>query len=128
MYSEDIDKIQEGFNTYANDLKHIVVKICKKLARIGKTDTVCVSYYTDGEVQPWYFATEDFRGNVNNVYIDYIEDLDSTYPTFVMRAETGGYSDDFTMDDFTPWDILGVARLLNDILNVAKEDGEVISD
>ena len=128
MYSEQIDTIEQGMRAYANDLRHIIRKICLKLAAIGKTDTINVTYYTDSEVQSLYFAVNGYDDNPESGYISRIENLNTLNPTFVVRGECTDFDDDFTVDDFTDGDILGVARLLNDILNVAKEDKEVIAD
>ena len=46
MYSEELDTIERGIEAYGNDLRHIAVKICKKIANIGKTVTLDVSYHS----------------------------------------------------------------------------------
>lgn len=126
MYSEQIDTIEQGLESYANDLRHIVKKICKKIANIGKKNSIDVVYYTDSEVQPYYFAIDGYNGVPESSYIGQIDDLNTLNPVFRMRSEErGDVLGVYTVDDFNTSDILGVCRMLNDILNVVQEDKEV---
>ena len=126
MYSEELDTIERGIEAYGNDLRHIAVKICKKIANIGKKNSIDVVYYTDSEVQPYYFAIDGYNGYPESSYIDRIDDLDTLNPIFRMRSEEpGDVLGEYTVDDFNTSDILSVCRMLNDILNVVREDKEV---
>lgn len=126
MYSEELDTIERGIEAYGNDLRHIAVKICKKIGNIGKTVTLDVSYYTDSEVNQCYFAVDGYDDYPESAYIDRVNDLNTTNPAFHLYTEaTGRDLGEWTVDDFNTNDMLGVCRLLNDILNVVREDKEV---
>lgn len=124
MYSERIDTAINGIKEYTKDLKTVVRDICKAIAKIGKCETVNVSYYTDSEIGNWTFFDCDSDGYGMGLYLAGISRLTDD-PVFYMNNDNGFSAEERDIDDFSESEVSWLAQMLNDLYNVIADDGKV---
>ena len=126
MYSERIDNIENALAAYADDLRNTVIYILSDIRNRFKVSSINVRYYTDSEIDNWYFAADSiFKLGCEGVCVGEIVDIDSDDPAFKMLTEDGEPWGEMSLYDFNVNDLLGLARQMNDLLNVVLEDGVV---
>ena len=126
MYSERIDNIENALAAYADDLRNTVIYIFSEIRNRYKVNSINVRYYTDSEIDNWYFAADSvFKLGCESVCLKRITNIDSDDPVLEMITEDGGEWGEMSLWDFNVNDLLGLARQMNDLLNVVLEDGVV---
>ena len=122
MYSEKIDTILEVLENYNKDLRSLCLKIIRDIFSFdSEAHTLNVMYYTDGRVTNWNFLGVKENGYGSALTIASI----NTNPVFVMIDEDGNEFEDRTLFDFDTTELTYLVRMLNDILEIVKNEGKV---
>ena len=122
MYSEKIDTILEVLENYNKDLRSLCLKIIRDIFSFdSEAHTLNVMYYTDGRVTNWNFLGVKENGYGSALTIASI----NTNPVFVMIDEDGTEFEDRTLFDFDTTELTYLVRMLNDILEIVKNEGKV---
>lgn len=128
MYSEKIDNIIDEVIPINVELRELARKIIKDIFAVDpdKTKhTINVSFYTDSWVDNYNFAGVDGNGYGSALSIGDIDVTDEGEPWFNMIDEDGDSYDERTVVDFETTELLYLVRMLNDILNIVKQQGKV---
>ena len=127
MYSEKIDNILNGIEEYNKDLRNLIKSIIKDIMRYAKTEgahTINVAYYTESEITGYDFLGIDGDGYGHALFISDI-DTNNGNPVFNMVDEDGDSFEDRTLDDFETTELTYLVQMMNDLLDVVKEDDDV---
>lgn len=128
MYSEKIDTIMEGLSAYNNDLRSTITSIIKDIMKYAKdkdAHNINVFYYTESEIDNYNFCGIDGNGYGSALSISDIDCYRKDNPIFNMVNEDGNDFENRNLDDFDTTELTYIARMLNDLLNVVIEDGDV---
>lgn len=127
MYSEKIDTILEALNAYNEDMRSMIKSIIKDIMKYAKTEgahTINVAYYTESEITGYNFLGIGGDGYGKALFIQDIDVVDGN-PWFNMVDEDGDGFDERNLDDFDTTELTYIAQMMNDLLNVVAEDGDV---
>lgn len=131
MYSEKIDTILAGLDAYNKDLRSIARNIIKDIMSYAKTEganTINVAYYTDSEITGYTFLGVRGDGYGAGLFISDIYSISGKLwedPWFALVDEDGDSFEDRTLEDFDTTELTYIVRMLNDILDVVREDDDV---
>ena len=127
MYSEKIDNIKEQLSLINKELRELAGNIIKDIFSIQpEKHTLNVMYYTDSWVTNWDFLGIDGNGYGSALFIASI-DYGETNPYFNMVNEDGDAFENRTLNDFDTTELTYLVCLLNDILDVARNEGKINS-
>lgn len=128
MYSEKINDLFDQVIVVNQDLRELAKSIIRDIFTIDpdKTKhTINVSYYTDSWVDCYDFMGVDGNGYGSALNIADIEVTDNGDPWFNMVDEDGESYEERNVGDFETTELFYLVRMLNDILNIVKEEGKV---
>lgn len=128
MYSEKIDNLFDQVIAVNVELRELVRNIIKDIFAVDpdKTKhTINVSYYTDRWVDNYNFAGVDGNGYGSALSISDINVTDKGEPWFNMVDEDGDSYEERTVGDFETTELFYIVRMLNDILAIVRQEGEV---
>lgn len=128
MYSEKINDLFDQVIAVNQDLRELAKSIIRDIFAVDpdKTKhTINVSYYTDSWVDNYNFAGVDGNGYGSALSIGDINVTDKGEPWFNMIDEDGDSYEERTVGDFETTELFYLVRMLNDILNIVKEEGKV---
>lgn len=128
MYSEKIDKIYDQLAIINDELKEMCKQIIEDIFTIDPDKdkhTINVSYYTEHHIDNYNFPGVDGNGYGSALSIGDIDCYRKNDPVFNMIDEDGDGFENRNLDDFTTTELTYVAQMLNDILDVVRQKGEV---
>lgn len=128
MYSEKIDNIIDQILPINKELRQLNENIVKDILAIepGK-QFINVMYYTQNGVDAYTFLGIDDDGYGSGLLIGTIDASGET-PVLNMIDEDGDKYEDRHMPDFNTSELTYIAWTLNGILDIAQNEGRVVSD
>ena len=128
MYSEKIDNIIDQILPINKELRQLNENMVKDILAIepGK-QFINVMYYTQNGVDAYTFLGIDDDGYGSGLFIGSIDASGET-PVLNMIDEGDDDYEDRHMTDFNTSELTYIAWMLNGILDIAQNEGRVVSD
>ena len=128
MYSEKIDNIIDQILPINKELRQLNENIVKDILAIepGK-QFINVMYYTQNGVDAYTFLGIDDDGYGSGLFIGSIDASGKT-PVLNMVDEGDDDYEDRQLSDFNTSELTYIALMLNGILDIAQNEGRVVSD
>ena len=128
MYSEKIDNIIDQILPINKELRQLNENMVKDILAIepGK-QFINVMYYIHNGVDAYTFLGIDDDGYGSGLFIGSIDASGET-PVLNMIDEDGDKYEDRYMPDFNTSELTYIAWMLNGILDIAQNEGRVVSD
>ena len=128
MYSEKIDNIIDQLTPINQELRQMNEKMIKDILAIepGKK-FINVLYYTQNGVDAYTFLGIDNNGYGSGLFIGSIDASGKT-PVLNMVDEDGDDFEERYISEFCTTDLTYIAWMLNGILDIAQNEGRVVSD
>ena len=128
MYSEKIDNIIDQILPINKELRQLNENMVKDILAIepGK-QFINVMYYTQNGVDAYTFLGIDDDGYGSGLFIGTIDASGET-PVLNMIDEDGDEYESRHISDFNTSELTYIAWMLNGILDIAQNEGKVVSD
>ena len=128
MYSEKIDNIIDQLTPINNELRQLNEKMIKDILAIEPDKQfINVMYYMHNGVGAYTFLGIDDDGYGSGLFIGSIDASGKT-PVLNMIDEDGDVFEERCISDFCTTDLTYIAWMLNGILDIAQNEGRVVSD
>ena len=128
MYSEKIDNIIDQLTAISKELRQMNGKMIEDILAIEPDKRfITVMYYTQNGVDAYTFLGIDNDGYGSGLFIGSIDASGKT-PVLNMVDEDGDEYEERDISDFSTTELTYIAWMLNGILDIAQNEGRVVSD